>query len=277
MSVLYKRTLRPSDFLPRIHNMATRRSARINTILSNGATDVVHEVQPEDLSPEFVVDSLITGVGTVNTIQKRRLSATLETAHPSTKSKRSKKPRKRSEHDIEDDLLAAPKVPETPKKLRKQVSASVLVAPPLSTPTPSQVNLITDNNPNPATPKKATPSRRQRKVEPHATNAPLQTPGGSRITAYPSQVFEADSQTTSQQTDTLTTDNVLEKACAHLISIDPRLKTVIDQHHCRMFSPQGLAEEVDPFIALSSGIIGQQVRRKQNLTVQADSMLINSP
>jgi DNA-3-methyladenine glycosylase II len=223
---------------------------------------MVREATPGNLSPEFAADSLTNDVGTVSAIQKRRLSATLEPTHSSTKSKRSKKPRKRSEHEIEDDLLAVPKVPENPNKIRNQASASVSVAPLLSTPNSSQVNLIADNNPNPTTPEKATPSRRRRKVEPHATNAPLQTPGGSRITTYPSQVFEADFQTPSQQTDILTTDNVLEKACAHLISIDPRLKTVIDQHHCRMFSPEGLAEEVEPFIALASGIIGQQVRRK---------------
>jgi len=262
MSVLHKRTLRSSDFLPRIHNMTTRRSTRISTRLSNGPSTMVHEVTPGDLSPEFAADSLTNGVGTVSAIQKRRLSATLEPTHSSTKSKRSKKPGKRSEYEIEDDLLAIPKVPETPNKIRKQVSASVSVAPPHSTPTSSQVNLKADNNPNPVTPEKATSSRRRRKVEPHATNAPLQTPGGSRITTYPSQLFESDSQTPSQQTDMLTTDNVLEKACEHLISIDPRLKTVIDQHHCRMFSSEGLAEEVDPFVALASGIMGQQVRRK---------------
>lgn len=259
MIVLYKPTLRHSNFLLHMHNM-TRRSARISTRLSNGASAVEHDVGLGDVTPEFAADSLTDGVGTVSAIQKRRLSATLDPTHSSSKSsKRSKKPGKKSEQEIEDDLLAVLKVPETPNKLRKQASASVLIAPPLSTPTQSQ-ELTVNNNPNPATPEKATPSRRRRKVEPHATNAPLQTPGGSRITIYPSQAFESGSQTPSQQTDTLTTDNVLEKACAHLISIDPRLKTVIDQHHCRMFSPEGLAEEVEPFIALSSSIMNQQVR-----------------
>ena len=248
MVVLYKQTLGRSHFLLHMHKMTMRRSARINTRLFSGASTAAQDVGLEELSPEFAADSLTDGVGIVNTIQKRRLSATLDPP-----SKTSKKPRKKSEQAIEDDLLTVPKVPETPNKLRKQTSTSVLVA------TQSQDGPTANNT---ATPEKATPSRRRRKVEPHSTNAPLQTPGGSRITTYPSQVFEAGFQTPSQQTDTLTTDNVLEKACAHLISIDPRLKTVIDQHHCRMFSPEGLAEEVDPFNALASGIMGQQVRPK---------------
>lgn len=262
MVVLYKQTLRRSDFLLHIHNMTKRRSARISVRLSDGASTETHNVGLGDLSPEFAADSLIDGVGTVSAIQKRRLSATLDPSHSSTKSKRTKKPIKKSEQETEDDLLAVPKVPETPNKVRKQASTNVLVALPLSTLTQSQEEPVANNTPILATPENATPSRRRRKVEPHATNAPLQTPGGSRITTYPSQVFEAGSQTPTQQTDTLTTDNVLERACAHLISIDPRLKTVIDQHHCRMFSPEGLAEEVDPFIALASSIMGQQVRPK---------------
>jgi DNA-3-methyladenine glycosylase II len=97
-----------------------------------------------------------------------------------------------------------------------------------------------------------------RKAAPNATNAPLQTPKGSRIVAYPSDLFEtSSSQTTGQPS--LTTENLLEKACEHLVKVDPRLKTVIDKHQCRMFSPEGLQEEVEPFTALASGIISQQV------------------
>lgn len=59
--------------------------------------------------------------------------------------------------------------------------------------------------------------------------------------------------------DETTTENLLEKACAHLISVDPRLRTVIDKHYCKVFSPEGLQEEVDPFKALVSGILSQQV------------------
>ncbi|KAK1836012.1 DNA glycosylase [Podospora conica] len=37
------------------------------------------------------------------------------------------------------------------------------------------------------------------------------------------------------------------------------MKPLIDQHPCHIFSPAGLAEAVDPFEALASGIISQQV------------------
>jgi DNA-3-methyladenine glycosylase II len=224
----------------------------------------VHSIQPETLNPSFAADSLINGVGTVSALQKRRLSATLEPQLPAVKQKKGKgkTTEKRAEQETEEALFAVPAIPTTPNKRRRPASATTSVAPPLSTPTPSAVNLIADNNPNPVTPEKPANSRRRRKVDPHATNAPLQTPGGSRLTSYPSSIFDSGSQTpsASQQSDSLTTENVLERACAHLVSVDPRLKTVIDKHHCRLFSPEGLAEEVDPFIALASSIIGQQVR-----------------
>jgi DNA-3-methyladenine glycosylase II len=56
-----------------------------------------------------------------------------------------------------------------------------------------------------------------------------------------------------------TTGTLLEKATAHLIASDPRLKAVIEQHPCPLFSPAGLAEQIDPFNSLVSSIIGQQV------------------
>jgi len=34
---------------------------------------------------------------------------------------------------------------------------------------------------------------------------------------------------------------------------------LIEKHHCKIFSPEGLREVVDPFTALASSIIGQQV------------------
>jgi DNA-3-methyladenine glycosylase II len=37
------------------------------------------------------------------------------------------------------------------------------------------------------------------------------------------------------------------------------MKPLVDKHHCRIFSPEGLAESIDPFESLASGIISQQV------------------
>jgi DNA-3-methyladenine glycosylase II len=121
------------------------------------------------------------------------------------------------------------------------------------TPTPSAVSAIArTENANP----RRTPAK-SRRAAPHATNAPLQTPKGTRIVKYPSDLFEA---TSSQNgIDETTTVNLLEKACEHLCTVDPRLKAVVDKHHCKLFSPEGLAEDVEPFQALASGIMAQQV------------------
>lgn len=95
-----------------------------------------------------------------------------------------------------------------------------------------------------------------RVADPHITNAPLLSPETSRVIANkatnPVSPLKASQLTT-------TTHNILEKACAHLINVDPRLKPLIDKHHCAIFSAEGLAQEIDPFKALISGIISQQV------------------
>lgn len=56
-----------------------------------------------------------------------------------------------------------------------------------------------------------------------------------------------------------TTENLLRVACDHLVRIDPRMESLIEKNPCNVFSPEGLAEKVDPFEALCSGIISQQV------------------
>jgi DNA-3-methyladenine glycosylase II len=153
-----------------------------------------------------------------------------------------------------EDTFKVPEPPKTPNKRRKTDAPSTPTGPPPpSTPTPSAVGLIAGASSNPRRKPAST-----RKAAPNATNAPLQTPGGSRIVAYPSDLFEASSSQTPGESS-LTTGNLLEKACEHLIKVDPRLKVVIDKHHCKLFSPEGLQEEVEPFTALASGIISQQV------------------
>jgi len=249
---------------PIFFKMTGRRSARISSRTSNGEPGIVDSASAASLNSSLAADSLVNGVGTVSAVQKRRLSAALEPLQPPPTKKSKPKKGKKAETKEKDDggVFAVPAIPVTPTKRRRQTSATAPTAPPLSTPTPSGVSLIANNDPDPATPEKNKTPRRRRRVDPHATNAPLQTPGGTRLTSYPSSILESGSQTPlgSQQSDILTTDNLLERACAHLVAIDPRLKPLIDQHQCKLFSPEGLAEEVNPFTALASGIIGQQVR-----------------
>ena len=98
-----------------------------------------------------------------------------------------------------------------------------------------------------------------RPAEPHRTNAPLKTPRGSRLVTYPKETADSSPSKTGVPRPTTTTGQILEEACAHLIKTDPRLQPLIEKHHCRVFSPEGLAEEIDPFHSLCSGIMAQQV------------------
>ncbi|KAJ5655477.1 DNA glycosylase [Penicillium longicatenatum] len=104
-----------------------------------------------------------------------------------------------------------------------------------------------------------TPPPLDRPVDPHRTNATLLTPHGSSVAAYPARPEDASPSKTGLPRPAATTGTLLEQAVAHLIATDPRLKPVIEQHPCPLFSPEGLAEKIDPFNSLTSSIIGQQV------------------
>lgn len=97
-----------------------------------------------------------------------------------------------------------------------------------------------------------------RPAEPHRTNAPLITPQGSRHVTYPQGSVNV-TPVTNIPRPTTTTGHVLEQACAHLIQVEPKLQPLIEKHYCRVFCPEGLAEECDPFKSLCSGIMAQQV------------------
>ncbi len=96
-----------------------------------------------------------------------------------------------------------------------------------------------------------------RLVVPNGTNATLVTPETHRILANKPVDQVSPSKVSKVKT---TSGNILDEAVAHLIKVEPKLKPVIEQHPCHMFSPEGLAEEIDPFMSLTSGIISQQVR-----------------
>lgn len=99
----------------------------------------------------------------------------------------------------------------------------------------------------------------KRPAEPKRTNAPLITPRGSRIVTYPKDTAHASPSKTGIPRPTTTTGHILEQACDHLIKQEPRLQPLIEKHHCKAFSLEGLAEECNPFKSLCSGIMAQQV------------------
>lgn len=94
------------------------------------------------------------------------------------------------------------------------------------------------------------------------TNATLLTPKGSSLVTYPPSLGleEASPSKTGLPRPTATTETLLEKAMTHLIAADERIKPIIDRHpDCPLFTPTGLAEQIDPFQSLVRSIISQQV------------------
>jgi DNA-3-methyladenine glycosylase II len=152
-----------------------------------------------------------------------------------------------------------PPLPFTPK--RKRTSAKQDHAEPL-TPTPSLVGLITTPTYSSGDIDDATPPPLLRPADPHTTNATLVTPGGTQATAYPSNLSESSpfqAGPNGRAHPSSTTSTLLSQACSHLVSIEPKLAPLIRKHRCNIFSPSGLAEKIDPFRSLVSGIMAQQV------------------
>lgn len=136
---------------------------------------------------------------------------------------------------------------------------------------------------NPTITSATTPRQRDnRPADPHRTNATLLTPHGSHVTAYPSatHIPESPSKKSSSSlasqhrptarttSATTTTANLLDEAVAHLLRVDSRLAPLIKANPCPLFSAAGLAEKIDPFNALASGIIGQQVSGAAALSIK---------
>lgn len=121
------------------------------------------------------------------------------------------------------------------------------------TPTPAAAGAFAEPISSTKKPRSATVTRL---ANPKLTNATLLSPESSRLIA--SRDIETVSPSKVPQVKT-TTDNLLKEACDYLIKVDARMKPLVENHHCRVFSPEGLAEKIDPFENLSSGIISQQV------------------
>ncbi|KAL1842147.1 hypothetical protein VTJ49DRAFT_5920 [Mycothermus thermophilus] len=175
--------------------------------------------------------------------------------------------------------------PSTPRKRRAR--AADLGDPP-DTPTPAAASLLAEPVQTPSG-RRARHAAVARLADPTRTNALLRSPKTSRIiapepasdeVAAAAKLNSAPSAAAAAMAavdggggggvggaggitgavDHITTSaTILSEALAHLIRIDPRMKPLIDRHHCRLFSPEGLAEQIDPFEALCSSIISQQV------------------
>ncbi|EAQ85741.1 hypothetical protein CHGG_06994 [Chaetomium globosum CBS 148.51] len=215
--------------------MASRRSARLASLVTNAATV---EPAPPPAPPAA---------------SRKRKAVTQAPAAEETK-----------------------KAPSTPRKKRSKKLDGVP-----ETLTPAEVKLIAEG----AHTQKPRPAAVSRLADPNRTNAVLRSPKTSRIIAptavepIPSKLGAGSKSTSlaATATTTTTTTSILEEACAHLIKVDARMKPLIDAHHCRIFSPEGLAEQIDPFEALCSSIISQQVSGAAAKTIKNRFIALFNP
>ncbi|KAK1978497.1 HhH-GPD superfamily base excision DNA repair protein [Colletotrichum cereale] len=170
---------------------------------------------------------------------------------PVTKSRKRKSP---AEPTSADPALS-PDPATPPRKKGLKVTPAAPIPPPV-TPTPSAAGIIAERVNRTAKPKTKAINRL---ADPKLTNAPIISPETSRVIASHPAEDVSPSKPSAGAGRRTTTANLLEEACRHLIMVDPRMKPLIEKHHCRVFSPEGLADKVDPFESLCSGIISQQV------------------
>ncbi len=211
--------------------MSLRRSARQSTSLVN------------------------TTNGTSSPPPRSRKRPNVETELARSQSKRPKQTvRRDAVEPIPEPKFKVPSASVTPVRKRTVKATN----PPPITPTPSLVGLMRGTYSS-GDIDDATPPPLDRPVEPHTTNATLVTPGGTQSVAYPNGLPDSSPSKTGLPKPTGTTATVLDQACAHLIKVDPKMKPLVEQHRCQTFSAEGLAEEIDPFRSLTTGIMGQQV------------------
>jgi len=164
-----------------------------------------------------------------------------------------KKSRKRKGEQLQDTIGRENGKDSAPSTPKRKVARN-LIAP--STPTPAAVNaLATASRPLETRAKTPEPPV-DRVADPYTTNAPLISPETSRLITNKAV---ADLSPSKPSKPRLTTGGILDQALKHLIETEPKLKAVVEKHHCHIFSPEGLAEVIDPFVSLASSIIGQQV------------------
>lgn len=140
--------------------------------------------------------------------------------------------------------------PKTPPRKRAVPNEQ----PPSPSSTPIAARLIAERSDD--TDKKVSHKLVNRLADPLFTNATLLSPKTLKVVA--SRDVETVSPSKVHK-NTTTTQTLLQEACDYLIGIDERMRPLIEKHHCRVFSPEGLAEKMDPFESLASGIISQQV------------------
>lgn len=217
-------------------------------------------------SPNSILTSLqasrLRGKLSTNSMSTRRsarLSAAAEAKAPPAEMvpPPAPNPRKRKAARVPDPEPTdqEPEPAATPSTPKRRAKAGPAVTPPPATPTPGNAKLISEPAVTGVTPKPK-PAAVRRLADPKGTNATLLSPETSRVVA--TREADAASPTKGGQARK-TTASILDEANAHLIRVDPRMEPLVRKNYCRVFSPEGLAEKIDPFESLCSGIISQQV------------------
>ncbi|KAJ3567844.1 hypothetical protein NPX13_g6630 [Xylaria arbuscula] len=254
-------------------------SHRPRLTTTSSCLDLVH---PRVLAPHSA-DSIGHGIRlgtTMSTRRSARLKAASEVDAPLSDTstmaplpapaRKGRKRKAETEPDAELDgspKKSSTKVSTTPNKRRNQRTST---PPPPSTPAPSNVKLMGEpaalGAPTYATPpsKKPRAAAVNRLADSNATLATLLSPETSRVVTSKRTRARSPSASPTKEPNVgvsrvAATANVLEEGNKFLISVDPRMRPLVENHHCRIFSPEGLAEQIDPFEALCSGIISQQV------------------
>ena len=249
--------------------MSLRRSARV----ASTNTSELPDAKSKTGGPRY--EKVLKSNATTKKPKPTKAGATLlpaDTAkEPTTKAKSEKAT------DQSDSEVASEPHPATPlpKKRKSTSTAGSPVNPPPFTPTPAAVAILSKGRSESDHPLEDLSQFHPRPAEPHATNATLATPNGSHtVQAYGSSPAKPEDPSPARKRKakelvppdvgaipnaSTDIDRLLKDAEAHLVGVDPTLKGLVEKHHCKIFSPEGLREIVDPFTALSSGIIGQQV------------------
>ncbi len=246
--------------------MILRRSARLSASTAAG-----------EIAGRASIGALATAGNSGRRGKHAAAAVSNSTATGKTDAAAATKKEKKTTTTADEPVAAATTLP----RKRRRTATAVDSKPPSVTTSPTAVRLVTDGSasagdvngdtsavqPQPPPP----PLTQPRPAEPHATNAPLLSPGSSRVVAAYSEQAASGS---ALPKPTTTTGSLLEQACAHLIKVDPRLKAVINKYSCPLFTPESLAEPVDPFRSLASSIISQQVRCKVHCSILINIVIV---
>ncbi|CEJ92955.1 Putative DNA glycosylase [[Torrubiella] hemipterigena] len=195
----------------------------------------------------------------MSTRRSSRLSAGAQTEQAAAPAPSSTKPAPARKRKAVDAPAVTNGVPTTPTK--KKSKATVAHTPDEKKLTTGAANVASEAAPVAANPAVA------RLADPRYTNAMLVSPETSRIVSRNVKPLppinlskkSAGKGKAQEPQSTTTTQTLLQEACDYLIKVDERMRPLIAKHTCRVFSPEGLAEKIDPFDSLCSGIISQQV------------------